>query len=212
LRYLAFPPTPAAAGAARAAPLRAKSKAAISVPAPPRPAASDAKRPSPARTEPPWEEMAPRDAEAQARAVGQDDTTAPPQDNALGDRWADAARSLMEAGLVSGLVRELAWQSSLLGVDEGPPTVWRLCTAHEALRAPGLRDRLAASLAKMLGHPVVLELEAGTPADTPAQRDAAERQRRQREAEQAIQQDPVVRELMTQFETARIVPGSIKPV
>ena len=32
------------------------------------------------------------------------------------------------------------------------------------------------------------------------------------EAEQAIRSDPVVQTLMSQFKTARIVPGSIKPV
>ena len=38
------------------------------------------------------------------------------------------------------------------------------------------------------------------------------RQRGAREAEATIQQDPVVQELMSQFKTARIVPGSIKPL
>jgi DNA polymerase III subunit gamma/tau len=40
---------------------------------------------------------------------------------------------------------------------------------------------------------------------------AAEKQRRQREAEQIIQNDPLVQEMLAQFKTARIVPGSIKP-
>ena len=42
-------------------------------------------------------------------------------------------------------------------------------------------------------------------------RDAVARAVSQREAEQTIQDDPAVRELMAQFPTARIVPGSIKP-
>jgi DNA polymerase III subunit gamma/tau len=36
--------------------------------------------------------------------------------------------------------------------------------------------------------------------------------RRQREAEAAIHNDPLVQELMSQFKNARIVPGSIKPL
>ena len=45
-----------------------------------------------------------------------------------------------------------------------------------------------------------------------ARRDAAGRLRRQAEAEATIQGDPLVRELLAQFKTARIVPGSIKPI
>jgi hypothetical protein len=56
-----------------------------------------------------------------------------------------------------------------------------------------------------------LEVVAGTPLDSPARREAVERERRQQEAERIIHNDPLVRELMGQFETARIVPGSIKP-
>jgi DNA polymerase-3 subunit gamma/tau len=83
---------------------------------------------------------------------------------------------------------------------------------REALRAPALRDKLAAALAATLGHALQLELQAGTPDDTPARRDAGERLRRQAAAEAAVQADPLVGELLRQFKTARIVPGSIKPV
>ena len=56
-----------------------------------------------------------------------------------------------------------------------------------------------------------IEIEAGAVADTPAARDAAERDRRQAEAERMIQDDPLVKALMAQYKTARIVPGSVKP-
>ena len=49
------------------------------------------------------------------------------------------------------------------------------------------------------------------PGDSPARREAAARARRQQQAEQIMTSDPLVRELMSQFKTARIVPGSIKP-
>jgi DNA polymerase-3 subunit gamma/tau len=58
---------------------------------------------------------------------------------------------------------------------------------------------------------VRIEIEAGPAGDTPAARAAAERDRRQAEAERAIEQDPLVRALMAQYKTARIVPGSVKP-
>ena len=42
--------------------------------------------------------------------------------------------------------------------------------------------------------------------------EAAERARRLAEAEQTIENDPLVRALMSQYKTARIVPGSVKPL
>ena len=68
-----------------------------------------------------------------------------------------------------------------------------------------------AALAQSLGRAVQLQVEAGTPQDSPARRDAAERARRQAEAEQIIADDPLVKALMAQYKTARIVPGSVKP-
>ena len=131
---------------------------------------------------------------------------------ALGDRWADLVPRLCERG-AAALVRELAMQAGLRLVDEGAaPPRWHLLVERETLRTPALRDKLAAVLAAELGQPIVLELESGVPDDTPARREAAERQRRQAVAEETIREDPVVRELMTQFKSARIVPGSIKPV
>ena len=64
----------------------------------------------------------------------------------------------------------------------------------------------------MHGAPVALDLVDGVPVDSPALREAAARARAQQQAEQTMTSDPVVRELMSQFKTARIVPGSIKPV
>jgi DNA polymerase-3 subunit gamma/tau len=64
----------------------------------------------------------------------------------------------------------------------------------------------------LLAAPQAVQVEAGTPADSPALREAAARERRQRDAERAIAEDPVVRELLAQFPGARVVPGSVKPV
>ena len=47
--------------------------------------------------------------------------------------------------------------------------------------------------------------------DSTTKREAAERARRQAQAEQIIHDDPLVRALMAQYKTARIVPGSVKP-
>ena len=79
------------------------------------------------------------------------------------------------------------------------------------LRAPAHVERLQLALAESLQRPVRLETEAGPATDTPALRAAAERERRQRDAEAAIADDPLVRSLLSQYKTARIVPGSIQP-
>jgi DNA polymerase-3 subunit gamma/tau len=181
-------------GPARGAPLRAAAPPALSLPAAPTVAAVRNAPPPPAAVR----IVAPAPA-------------APSSD--LGERWAGLVQRLCEQGKVAALVRELAMQSGLRGIDDGSqPPRWLLVVERETLRTPQLRDKLAAVLAAELGVALALDLEAGVPDDSPARREAAERQRRQEAAEEAIRNDPVVRELMTQFKSARIVPGSIKPV
>jgi len=208
LRFLAFPSsavaTPAAPPApepardpapARGASLRAAAPPALSLPAAPTVAAARSVPAPPA-----------------AATVALPGAVAPsPSD--LGERWAGLVQRLCEQGRVAALVRELAMQSGLRGIDDSTaPARWQLVVERESLRAPQLRDKLAAALAAELGIALALDLEAGVPDDSPARREAAERQRRQAAAEETIRNDPVVRELMTQFKSARIVPGSIKPV
>ena len=129
----------------------------------------------------------------------------------LGDRWADVVRRMIGQGSIGALVRELALQSQCIGIDDAAtPMVWRLRVEREVLRAASQCDKLQAALADVLGRPVRVETEAGSAADSPALRDAAERARRLAEAEQTIENDPLVRALMSQYKTARIVPGSVK--
>ena len=129
----------------------------------------------------------------------------------LADRWADIVRHLIDSGAVQALARELALQSGLVEVIEShEPRTWKLIVEREALRAPAQRDKLAQALAAHLGQPVQIELIAGVPEDTFAQRLVAEKARQQAEAEATIHGDPVVRELLGQFKTARVVPGSIQ--
>jgi DNA polymerase-3 subunit gamma/tau len=131
----------------------------------------------------------------------------------LGERWADLVGRLVQRGAVTALARELAWQAGLERIDEAtqPPT-WRLRVERDSLRTDALRDKLCLALAAEVGHAVQLVLDNATPEDSPARRDAVQRERRQRQAETAIRSDPLVLELMSQFKGARIVPGSIKPL
>ncbi|KNZ33895.1 MAG: DNA polymerase III subunits gamma and tau [Methylibium sp. NZG] len=132
--------------------------------------------------------------------------------DAQGDRWARLVGQMVDAGSIGALVRELAMQSQCLSVDDSSrPPLWRLRVEREMLRAPAQSDKLQTALSGVLGMPVRIEVELGAALDSPARRDAAERARRQAEAEQIIHDDPLVKALLAQYATARIVPGSVKP-
>lgn len=194
LRYLAFSsgaPAASTAIAPRAAPLRA--------PAPP---AAMVKLPmGPAETS---------DRSSDLSALPAQAAASPPPE--LADRWDSMVRQWVSEEAVSGLVRELAWQGALMSVETGPPETWVLRVAHESLRRPALQEKLRLALSTSLGREVELRLESGEVQDSPAQREAAHRQRLQRQAEDEIRHDPWVRSLLSEFSGSRIVPGSIKPL
>ena len=138
----------------------------------------------------------------------------PLQPTALGDQWAATIRPMVANGSLAAMVRELALQAELTAVApaEAGGRRWRLRVERETLRAPALAAKLSAAMQAALAEPVQLDIDAGQPQDSIARRDAATREAAQRDAEQTIQNDPAVLEVMAQFRTARIVPGSIKPL
>lgn len=238
LRLLAFPPSgPAAASTTgRAAPLQAAPREArlstvarpavapppkampVSPPAPPAPVPAPSR---PSDEPPPWVDDAMPDDDAGvglSAPLPELVATVPPAAAALvttplGDRWAALLRPVLAGGSITALVRELAMQAELVGVEQREgASCWRLRVERESLRTNALRDKLQAALQAAAEPTLRLELEAGVAADSLSRREAAAREAAQREAEQLIQGDPAVRALMAQFRTARIVPGSIKPV
>jgi DNA polymerase III subunit gamma/tau len=222
----AGPTTPvpaAAAGAAdagvrpAAALAKAPPRAVASTPVPHRPAAPPASRPAPDDV-PPWMDEAPPDdgfeAAPQRPAPASPAVPTAPvlEPTPLGDRWAGIVAMLVQQQAISALVRELAMQAQLVDQQDGAEPLWRLRAERESLRAAGLVDKLRTALVDALGiGPLRLEVEGGSVTDSPARRDAAERDRRQREAEDLIRNDPLVQDMLAQFPSARIVPGSIKP-
>lgn len=123
------------------------------------------------------------------------------------ERWYALVASLAQAGAITALVRELALQSQWLGAQDG---MWCLRVAAESLAQPNMRDGLQRALLQA-GHAVRLQLEVGPVTDSLARRQAAANQARQRTAELAAEQDPLVQTLLRDF-GGKMVPGSIQPV
>jgi len=123
-----------------------------------------------------------------------------------GDFWHQTVDQLVATEAVTAMARELALQSQLVARDVDQ---WLLRVERETLNATGSRDRLQVALAA-LGHEVRLVVEVGIVIDSPARRNALAAAERQRIAEEAIHNDPLVQDMMRNF-GAKIVPGSLRP-
>ena len=112
--------------------------------------------------------------------------------------------------MVTALARELALQSELLSQTDSS---WTLRVERESLNQAAAREKLQLALqAALPGQPAPqLVVELGPVRDTPARRNAAAQIERQRQAEETIENDPFVQDMVRQW-GARVVPGSIKPL
>ncbi|HQR97678.1 MULTISPECIES: DNA polymerase III subunit gamma/tau [unclassified Polaromonas] len=129
----------------------------------------------------------------------------------LGDVWTALVNRMVAAEMIGALVRELALQSELRTQADG---VWTLRVERESLNQAAAREKLQLALQAALpdsGQAPTLVVELGPVGDSPARRNAAAAQERQRLAEETIQNDPFVQDMMRDW-GARIVPGSIKPL
>ncbi|MDE2593276.1 MAG: DNA polymerase III subunit gamma/tau [Burkholderiales bacterium] len=137
----------------------------------------------------------------------------PTEPDPLSDRWAAVVAQLVAKGSIVALVRELAMQAQCVGQkDEGGSSHWVLKVERESLRTDMQRERLTQAMTALLDQPVSLELLHGVAVNTPAQRDQAAREARQRQAEHLITSDPLVTALLDQYPGSRIVAGSIRPL
>lgn len=111
---------------------------------------------------------------------------------------------------VGGVASQLAHNCTLLDWTAGRLTL-ALDPAAEQLRSRGTEQRLREALEGTLGVPVQLDIQVARPQqETPAQRRIREREERQRRAQEAMDQDPVVLGLREQLD-AQWVPGSVQP-
>jgi len=205
LRMLAFRPADDGDAARPAKPAAAR----LSTPVAPRPAtATDAPRPAaPVSTAP-----VPAPAPPVERPVTPAVQAAPSPRVSRGDGSLPDWESMIERAGLRGPLGQLAQNAALRG-REGNTWILALQPAHMHLAVEPMVGQMADRIGEALGEPVrlrfVSDQESG--AHTPAARAATARQAAQTEAEQAIEDDPLVQALKRDF-GARVVPGSIKPI
>jgi DNA polymerase-3 subunit gamma/tau len=120
-----------------------------------------------------------------------------------GAQWAERIAAVNLVGMTG----ELARQAQALGCRTADGReVWTLRVERESLRAPALVSKLEAALNARL------EIEAGVAEDSIALRTVARAEAQQRAAEDLAAQHPMTRTLLSQFPSARILPGSVQPL
>ncbi|KQW44682.1 MULTISPECIES: DNA polymerase III subunit gamma/tau [unclassified Roseateles] len=160
--------------------------------------------PPPDDAPPPWMEAddapasvpaAARDVEAPRRAVL--------RETAEGAQWAERVAALNLVGMTAELARQA--QALARRTVDGREA-WTLRVERESLRAPALVAKLEAALDAQL------HIEVGVAEDSIALRTVARTEAQQRAAEDLAAQHPMTRTLLSQFSSARILPGSVQPL
>jgi DNA polymerase III subunit gamma/tau len=124
----------------------------------------------------------------------------------LGNQWFELVQQLIDQVAISALVRELALQSQLVEVSGKS---WVLQVENNLLANAAHTDKLQLAL-EHAQVDAVLTVRPGPAHDTPALRLASAAAERQQEAQAAILNDPLVQQVMREFD-GKIVAGSIQP-
>ena len=113
---------------------------------------------------------------------------------------------------VRGVAQQLAQQSELIHCrPDGNAFVFELRVPLSTLLSAGSVDKLSAALSERFSKNVRVESKIGAVELTANAKAVADREVRQQQAEQAIQNDSFVQTLMREF-GATIVTGSVRPV
>jgi DNA polymerase-3 subunit gamma/tau len=160
--------------------------------------------PPPDDAPPPW--MDADDAPAAAPAATREPEAprrAELRETPEGGLWADRIAAVNLVGMTGELARQA--QALSCATADGRE-VWKLRVERESLRAPALVAKLEAALGAKL------DIEAGVAEDSIALRTVARAEAQQRAAEDLASQHPMTRTLLSQFPSARILPGSVTPI
>ncbi|CAH2802125.1 MAG: DNA polymerase III subunits gamma and tau (EC [uncultured Caballeronia sp.] len=112
---------------------------------------------------------------------------------------------------LKGVAYQLAFNSELTACDANSITLAVAVAVQMYTTDTTHVTKLKAALAEKLGRPLEVNVNVGPARRTAAALDAAERAKRQQEAEQEIAQDPFV-QLLIRYFGASIVQGSIRPI
>lgn len=118
---------------------------------------------------------------------------------------------LIEALRLKGMVKQLA-VNCVLESHQGNDMKLTLNKEFGQLLNPSLQGKLQDALSSFLGDKVKLDISQGqAEVETPAQTSARNVAEKQKQAEQAINTDPVVQALKENFD-ASVVPNSVQPL
>ncbi|MEQ9464574.1 MAG: DNA polymerase III subunit gamma/tau, partial [Haliea sp.] len=121
--------------------------------------------------------------------------------------WPELLANLGLAGIVQNIASHCA-----LHAQQGTDFHFILDESNLALFNPGHADRIRLALQNYFDTPVSVSIEPGQPATaTPAQRSAQRAKERQLEAEQAIEHDPLLQQLIQRFD-GELDRASITPL
>lgn len=121
--------------------------------------------------------------------------------------WPDLLAKLGLAGIVQNIASHCVLQA-----QQGTDFHFILDQSNLALFNPGHADRVRLALQNYFDTPVSVSIEPGQPqGETPAQRSARRAAERQKEAEQAIEHDPQLQQLIQRFD-GELDRGSITPL
>jgi DNA polymerase-3 subunit gamma/tau len=123
------------------------------------------------------------------------------------ENWADIVAGLE----LNGMARQFALNCAYKG-REGNVIELQLAAAHAQLQNNAFQERLEESLSRYYGEPLKLRIEVIQEAgmETPSQVESRRQAERQQAAQQAIENDPIVRALVEQFD-AQVQTNSIQP-
>ncbi|MET0065966.1 MAG: DNA polymerase III subunit gamma/tau [Candidatus Thiodiazotropha sp.] len=121
--------------------------------------------------------------------------------------WEAFCQSLRLGGITSQLAQNCAFRDW-----DGQTLSLTLDASRRQLRVGQSEKRLLESLRQRLGEKVQLRIEEAVPTDeTPAMSQQRRRESRQHEAETAMAEDPLVRDLEERF-SARVIAESVRPL
>lgn len=121
-------------------------------------------------------------------------------------QWDGFVAGLKLGGIASQLAKHCIFESW-----DGETLCLTLDPTHRQLRVGQVEARLQEGIGRVLGKPVKLNITEAVPdGETPAMRQSREQRERQHEAEVAMANDPLVREMEEHF-SARLVSESVRP-